>query len=151
MAWITITKPTVGTGVSKDYFGDDVIDNLEYLNSLKNRGFFVPLNDATPLITGDKKYYFVDQDLAGATILSARAACQAASTSGNVVLTIKNNNISILSTNITMGQNKKNSLTDTPSVISLPNLAYGDWLEFSVVSAGTGVAYCGISIRLSPA
>lgn len=151
MAWITITKPTVGTGVSKDLFGDDVVDNLEYLNTLKVRSFFVPLNGATALVLGDKAYYFVDSDLAGASILTARAGCHVASTSGSVVLTVKNNGVSILSTNITMSQNHRNTLTDTQSVISSPTLAYGDWLEFSVVSAGVGVTYCGVSLRIRPA
>lgn len=150
-AWITITKPTVGTGVSKADFGDDVIDNLEYLNTLKVRSFFVPLNGATALVTGDKAYYFVDEDLAGATVLTARAACHVASTSGNVVLTAKNNDIAMLSTNITMSQNKRNTLTDTPAVVIPTTLVYGDWIEISVINAGTGVTYCGVSFRIRPA
>lgn len=152
MAWITITKPTVGNGVSKDLFGDDVIDNLNRLHALEDQCIWIPLNGATPLVTGDKAYWRVPSKFNGGSLVGVAAACKVASSSGAVVLTVKNGTTSMLSTNITLDQNETDTMTAaTPAVISSPTLATGDFLEISVVSSGTGVTYCGVEITVRPA
>jgi hypothetical protein len=152
MAWITITKPTVGTGVSKDNFGDDVIDNLERLHTLEDQSIWIPLNGATALVTGDKAYWRVPAKFNGGILAGVAAACKAGSTSGAVTLTVKNGATAMLSTNITLDQNETDTTTAaTPAVISTPALATGNFIEISVVSAGTGVTYCGVELTVRPA
>lgn len=151
MAWITITKPTVGTGVSKDYFGDDVVDNLERLHTLEDQCIWIPLNGATALVTGDKAYWRVPAKFNGGTLAAVAAACKAASTSGAVGLMVKNGATAMLSTGITLDQNETDTLTAAiPAVISVPALATGNLIEISVTSAGTGVTYCGVELTVRP-
>lgn len=153
MAYTVIIKPATGTGVSKANFGDPVVDNLDYFNDLKDSPVFVPLNGATPLVNGDKAYFRIPAKLNGGTIVAVAAACKDASTIGNVELTIKNGLTPVLSTNITIDQGETDTLTaTTPAVIDTDadDLATGDLIEFSVVSAGTGVTYCGIEITFRP-
>jgi len=152
MAWITITKPTVGTGVSKDLFGDDVVDNLERLHTLEDQCIWIPLNGATALVSGDKAYWRVPAKFNGGTLAGVAAGCKVASSSGAVVLTVKNGSTAMLSTNITLDQNETDTTTAaTPAVISTPALATGNLIEISVVSAGTGVTYCGVELTVRPA
>jgi hypothetical protein len=152
MAWITITKPTVGTGVSKDLFGDDVVDNLERLHVLEDQCIWIPLNGATALVSGDKAYWRVPSKFNGGTLAAVAAGCKVASSSGAVVLTVKNGATAMLSTNITLDQNETDTTTAaTPAVISTPALATGNLIEISVVSAGTGVTYCGVELTVRPA
>lgn len=154
MAWITITKPTVGTGVSKDLFGDDVVDNLERLHTLEDQSIWIPLNGATALVTGDKAYWRVPAKFNGGRLVGVAAACKAGSSSGAVVLTVKNGSTAMLSANITLEQNETDTLTSSaPGTINTASddLATGNLLEISVISAGTGVTYCGVEITVRPA
>ena len=153
-AWITITKPTVGTGVSKDLFGDDVVDNLERLHTLEDQSIWIPLNGATALVTGDKAYWRVPAKFNGGLLVGVAAACKAGSSSGAVVLTVKNGSTAMLSANITLDQNETDTLTSSaPGTINTAadDLATGNLLEISVISAGTGVTYCGVEITVRPA
>jgi hypothetical protein len=154
MAWITITKPIVGEGVSKDNFGDDVVDNLERLHTLEDQCIWIPLNGATPLTTGDKAYWRVPAKFNGGTLAGVAAACKDGSSSGAVTLLVKNGATSMLSTNITLDQTETDTLTAAvPAVIDAANddLATGNLLEISVSGAGTGVTYCGVELKVRPA
>lgn len=154
MTWHTITKPTVGNGVSKQNFGDDVIDNLEYLYDLLATPIFIPLNAATPLASGDKGYWRVPAKYDGGTLSAVAACCKVGSSSGAVELTVKNGATAMLSTNITLDQNETDTLTAaTAAVIDTDHddLSTGDLIEISVVQEGTGVTYCGVEITVIPA
>ena len=154
MAYSVITKPTVGNGVSKANEGDKIVDNFAYLYALRNQSFYVPLNGATALVTGDKQYWRVPAKFNGGTLVGVAASCKVASTSGAVELAVKNGATSMLSTNISLDQNETDTLTAaTPAVINpaTSGLATGNFIEFSVVSAGTGVTYCGVELTVRPA
>lgn len=151
--WTTITKPTVGTGVSKDEFGDDVIDNLERLHDLEDQCIWIPLNGATALTTGDKAYWRVPAKFNGGTLAAVAAGCKDGSSSGAVTLLVKNGATSMLTTNITLDQSETDTSTaTTAAVIDTANddLATGDLIEISCSGAGTGVTYCGVELTVRP-
>jgi hypothetical protein len=155
MAYTVIAKPAVGAGVSKADQGDLIVDNFAYLYALRTWSIWIPLNGATALVAGDKAYWRVPAKYNGGLLVLTAAACKVGSSSGNVVLTVKNGATSMMTTNITIAQ----SQTDTTGggcnagVIDTAHddLATGNLLEFSVVSAGVGVTYCGVEITVQPA
>lgn len=154
MPFWNITKPTAGTGVSKANFGDKLVDNDNYLYSLRDSVITLVLNGATALTTGDKAYYRVPAKLNGGTLVGVAACCKVASSSGAVELAVKIGATSMLSTNITLDETETDTLTAaTPAVIDTAHddLATGNLIEVSVVSAGTGVTYCAVELTLRPA
>ena len=153
MGWTTVSKPKTGTFLSKATFGDLVVDDLNYLYALRDEPVWVPLNGSVPLVNGDKAYLRVPAKLNGATIVSVAAACKDPSTSGAVKLSVKNGATNVLSTNITLDRAETDTLTAAvPAVIDTnhDDVATGDFIEVAVVSAGTGVTYCGVEITFRP-
>ncbi len=153
MGWTTVSKPVTGTYLSKATFGDLVVDDLNYLYGLRDEAVWVPINGSVPLVNGDKAYLRVPAKLNGATIVSVAAACKDPSTSGAVELSVKNGATSVLSTNITLDASENDTLTAAvPAVIDTDedDVATGDFIEVAVVSAGTGVTYCGVEIVFRP-
>lgn len=154
MAYTAITKPTVGNPVSKSLQGDPLVDNDAYFYSLRDSIVYIPLNGATPLVTGDKAYYRIPGKLNGGVLHAVAAACKVPSSSGIVELAVKKGATSMLSTNITLDETETDTLTAaTPAVIDTAHddLATGNLIEISVVSAGTGVTYAGVELTLRPA
>lgn len=154
MPFWNITKPTAGTGVSKANIGDKLIDNDNYLYALRYISKFVLLNGATPLTTGDKAYWRVPAILDGGVLHSVAAHCKDASSSGAVEIAVKIGPQSLLTTNITLDQAEVDTLTAAAAAVidtAHDDLAEGDYIEFSVVSAGTGVTWCGIEFVMEPA
>lgn len=155
MAYTVITKPTVGTGVSKSEIGDLMVDNFAYLYALRDQVFWIPLNDSTPLVAGAKAYWRVPAKYNGGLLVGVAAGCVDGSTSGAVVLALKDGagGTSMLSTNVTLDQSETDTSTSSsPGVIdtSHDDLVLGHKLEVSVVSEGTGVTYCGFEITVRP-
>ena len=153
MGWTTVSKPVTGTYLSKATFGDLVVDDLNYLYALRDESVWVPINGSVALVNGDKAYLRVPAKLNGATIVSVAAACKDPSTSGAVELSVKNGATSVLSTNITLDASENDTLTAAvPAVIDTDedDVATGDFIEVAVVSAGTGVTYCGVEIVFRP-
>ena len=153
MGWTTVNKPVTGTYLSKATFGDLVVDDLNHLYALRDEPVWVPLNGSVPLVNGDKAYLRVPAKLNGATIVSVAAACKDPSTSGAVKLSVKNGATNVLSTNITLDRAETDTLTAAvPAVIDTDHddVAEGDFIEVAVVSAGTGVTYCGVEIVFRP-
>lgn len=156
MAYSTIAKPSVGDPVSKTDFGDKAVDNLEYLHLLRDMSHWIPINGATPLVSGDKGYWRVPHKFAGGTLVGVAGGCTVASSSGAVVLTIRDftAGVAMLSTNITLDQNETDTLTAaTPAVIDAAHntLIEGHKIEVSVVSAGTGATYVAAELTVRPA
>jgi hypothetical protein len=153
MAYTVITKPTAGTAVSKADFGDPVVDNFAYLYALRDEAVWVPLNGALDLALTDLAYFRIPAKLNGGTLISVAAHCKDASSSGAVTLAVKNGSTSMLTTNITIDQGEFDSSTAaTAAVIDAANddVATGDFIEISVVGAGTGVTYCGVELTFRP-
>jgi len=154
-----ITKPTVGNGVSKADEGDKMADDLAYFYALLAQPIYIPINGATPLVAGDKQYWPVPRKYHLGTLTGVAAKCKDASTSGGVELAIKIGANSMLSTNITLDQNETDTNTAAvPAVIDTSHddlhndgAAAADLVEISVVSAGTGVTYCGVELTVRPA
>jgi hypothetical protein len=154
MTYSEIAKPTTDTYLSKANFGDKVVDNFAHLYALRDVPIYVPLNGSVPLVNGDVQYQRVPAKFDGGTIVAVAAACHDPSTNGAVVITIKNGATTILSTNITLDQGISDTLNATvPAVIDTAHddVEEGDLLEISVVSAGTGVTFCGVEITFRPA
>jgi len=149
--YVAITKPSVGTGVSKSDFGDDVVDDLNRLHTLEDMSIYIPLNDATPLTTSAKGYWRVPSKFDGGSLIGVAACCKDGSSSGEIELAVKNGATSMLSTNITIDQTETDTLTAAvAAVISAPTLAVGDFIEISVVQSGTGVTYCACELTVRP-
>lgn len=154
MGWITVSKPTTGTYLSKATFGDLVVDDLDYLYALRDEPVWVPINGSVALVNGDKAYLRIPAKLNGATIVAVAAACKDPSTSGVVQISIKNGATNVLSTNLTLDQAENDTLTAAvPAVIDTAHdeVATGNFIEVAVVSAGTAVTYCGVEITFRPA
>jgi hypothetical protein len=157
--YTAITKPTVGNGVSKADEGDPMVDNFTRLHTLEDQAIWIPLNGATALVAGDKAYWRVPTKFNGGTLVGVAAACKVASTSGAVVLTVKNGATAMLSTNLTIDETETDTNTSSAAAVidtahdDLTNdgAAAADLLEFSVVSPGASVTYCGIEITVRPA
>lgn len=151
--WNDVADPVAGEGVSATDYGIPVLENLDRLHALEDQVFYIPLNGATPLVTGDKQYWRVPAKYDGGTLVAVAAACKVGSTSGAVELTVKNGSTSMLTTNITLDQNETDTLTAaTPAVIDTSNddLATGDFIEIGVTSAGASVTYCGVELTVRP-
>lgn len=107
------------------------------------------LNGATALTTSEKCYQGIPVEMNGMDLISVRADCKVASSSGAVTITIKNGATSMLSTNITLDESETN--TDTAAVAAAINtseddVATGDLIEAAVSGAGTGVTYCSVTL-----
>lgn len=154
MAWTNITKPSVGTEVSKENFGDPIVDNFAYLYALRQMVVSIPLNGATPLTTSDKAYYRIPAKINGGVLYSVSASCKTASSSGGVTITVKNGVTSMLSTNITLDETKTDStLSAVQPVVDTgaDDVATTNQIEIAVTSAGSGVTYCSVELVFMPA
>lgn len=154
MAYTVITKPTAGTAVSKANFGDPVVDNFAYLYALRDEAVWVPLNGAIDLAVTDLAYFRIPAKISGSTLYSVAAHCKDASSSGAVELAVKNGATSMLTTNITIDQGEWDSSTAAVAAVidaAHDDVATGDFIEISVVSAGVGVTYCGVELVFRPA
>ena len=144
----------VGEGVSKEKFGDPVVDNLNILFNFRAWKPIVMLNGATPLVVGDKGYVWIPEDYNGGTLEKLYLFCGNPSSSGVVEVVVKKNGVSVMTVNLTLDQAEKSSLTAAvPCVIdaSKAGIAAGDEFEASVVQKGTGVTYLGVAFRFLPA
>lgn len=154
MAWTNITKPSVGTEVSKENFGDPTVDNFAYLYALRQMVVTIPLNDSAALTTSDKKYYNIPEKVNGGVLYGVKAFCHGASSSGGVTITVKNGGVSMLSTNITIDETKtKSSESATQPVIDTgaDDVSTEDEIEIAVTGAGSGVTYCSVELIFMPA
>lgn len=152
-SWTEVADPVAGEGVSATDYGIPVLLLLDRLHALEDQVFYIPLNGATPLVTGDKQYWRVPAKFNGGTLVGVAACAKVGSTSGAVVLTVKNGSTSMLSTGITLDQNETDTLTAaTPAVIDTAHddLATGNLIELGCTSAGASVTYCAIELTVRP-
>lgn len=153
MEFTPITKPTSGTSVKKGEFGDLVVDDLNYLYALRDMPVWVPLNGATPLVSGDKAYLRIPAKFDSGLLVKVEAHCKDPSSSGVVELAVKNGSTSMLTTNITLDQSETDTLTAASQAVidtAHDDVAEGNFIEVSVVQAGTGVTYCGVELTFRP-
>jgi len=153
MAWTNITKPSVGTEVSKENFGDPIVDNFAYLYALRQMVVSIPLNGATPLTTSDKAYYRIPAKINGGVLYGVKAFCHGASSSGSVTITVKNGGTSMLSTNITIDETKTSSSDSAVQPVintGADDVSTEDEIEIAVTSAGSGVTYCSVELIFMP-
>ena len=106
-------------------------------------------NGSTALTTSDKAYQDIPVEMNGMRLVSWRAMCVGASSSGAVTIVIKKGSNSMFSTNITIDQSETS--TDTAATTAVINTAYddiatGDVIEGSISGAGTGVTYCKVTL-----
>jgi hypothetical protein len=152
-AWSEVADPVAGEGVSATDYGIPVLLLLDRLHALEDQVFYIPLNGATPLVTGDKQYWRVPAKFDSGTLVAVAACCKVGSTSGAVTLTVNNGATSMLSTNITLDQNETDTLTAAvPAVIdgAQDDLATGDLIELGCTAAGASVTYCAIELTIRP-
>jgi hypothetical protein len=110
------------------------------------------LNGSTALTASDKAYARIPVELNGAVLTSVGAMVKVASTSGNVVFTVKRGSTSMLTTNITVEAGEYDSTTAaTQPVIDTANddVSTADQIEVAVSSAGASVTYAAITLTFT--
>lgn len=83
------------------------------------------------------------------TLLSVRASVTTAPVGSTIIVNIKKNGITILSTNLSIDANEKTSVTAAvPAVISTPALADDDEMTIDIVQVGSTTPGTGLKIAL---
>lgn len=102
-------------------------------------------DETTALTTGDARVTI--RAPRALTLTGVRASLNTASSSGLVTVRIKKNGTTIFSTNLTIDQGEKTSVTAaTAAVLSTAAIADDDELTFDIVGAGTGAK--GLKVAL---
>lgn len=129
-------------------------DKGVYLYGLRDVPIFAQLNDDTALTNSRKAYVPIPSTLNGGTIIGVSGRCKNGSSSGDVVMTLKNGATAVLSTDVTIeaGETSSLSASTQPAIGASNVVATDDLLEVSIVGSncGVGVTFAGMMIYIRP-
>jgi hypothetical protein len=128
-------------------------DQGVYCYALRDIPVWVPLNKSTPLTNTEKNYVPIPAKLTGGTLVDISGKCKDASSSGNIVLTVKNGAVNMLSTDITIevGDTTSRDAAAQPAVGANNGITTDDEIEVAVTSCGVGVTFAGAFLIFRPA
>lgn len=132
--------------------GDDAVGLASDLKTYTNTGLPVEIiaacsDETTALTTGTGKITY--RSPCAITLTGVRASLTDAQASGSIfTVDINKNGTTVLSTNLTIDNTEKTSVTaSTPAVISVPNIADDDEISVDIDQIGDGTAK-GLKVTL---